>query len=532
VQQRIAHAYIFTGSRGVGKTTTARLFAKAINCEHPMMNNPCNTCDRCLEITEGRSIDVYEIDGASNNSVAEVRDLREAVRYGPSKCKYKIYIIDEVHMLSNAAFNALLKTLEEPPPYLIFIFATTEISKVPATILSRCQRYDFRRNTIEEIISRLSFIAQSEKISIDADALHYIAKKSDGSMRDSQSIFDQLVALCGNEIHGEHVRTTLSVVDADIFFTLTDLIQQKNIHGGLELVDTIVTRGFSFGDVMRGIIEHFRNILVVVSTGSTKLIEVTDEYSHRYEQIAQEYSENDIIRYLKLATDLEQNLRTSPVPRFRLELGLTQLIKMEKSITIEQLLQQCAELKNSSGISSPNVKVSSPSTFFENREKYSTTAPVQPKKAESSPAPRNVQRDIIPPRHQNSTNVNAAIPPLQTSIAPLSVDGIITKWENVLADVKNTVPMVGTHLTNSRLLNFDNGKLTLGCTQKMAMNTLQQNTEIVRTSLEKIYGMKFKLETILLSEEKRNEYARSSLEEYPALQHLVTELGAIPIERS
>ena len=267
-QQRIAHAYIFTGSRGVGKTTTARLFAKVINCEKPINNNPCNNCDRCLEITEGRSIDVYEIDGASNKSVAEVRDLREAVRYGPSKCKYKIYIIDEVHMLSNAAFNALLKTLEEPPPYLIFIFATTEISKVPATILSRCQRYDFRRNSISEIISRLTFIAQEENISIDKEALHYIAKKSDGSMRDSQSIFDQLVALCGNNITGEHVRTTLSVVDTEVFFALTDLILQKDVRGGLELVDNIVTRGFAFGDLLRGVIEHFRNLLIVISTGN------------------------------------------------------------------------------------------------------------------------------------------------------------------------------------------------------------------------------------------------------------------------
>src|SRR5258708_7705759 len=202
---RLSHAYIFSGGRGCGKTTTARILAKAINCLHPKNQNPDNECELCREITENRSVNVFEIDGASNRGVDEIRNLREAVRYGPAKGKYKVYIIDEVHMLTKEAFNALLKTLEEPPPYIIFIFATTEIHKVPLTILSRCQRFDFRRIAIEEIIGRLKFIAKEEGITIDEDALLMVAKRADGSMRDAQSIFDQIVSFSGKKINASQI---------------------------------------------------------------------------------------------------------------------------------------------------------------------------------------------------------------------------------------------------------------------------------------------------------------------------------------
>ncbi|MBS4027277.1 MAG: DNA polymerase III subunit gamma/tau, partial [Ignavibacteriales bacterium] len=251
-QNRIAHAYIFSGPRGCGKTTTARLLSKAINCEKRKGYNPCNKCSQCLEITEGRSVDVFEIDGASNRGIDEIRDLRETVRYNPTRAKYKVYIIDEVHMLTTQAFNALLKTLEEPPPYLLFIFATTEIHKVPATILSRCQRFDFRRNSIEEITSRLKFIASEEGITVDNEALLFIAKKSDGSMRDSQSIFDQLIALCGTTMTGAQVRESLNVVDEEIFFSITECILSKDIPRGLSIVEEIMFKGYDFREFFRG----------------------------------------------------------------------------------------------------------------------------------------------------------------------------------------------------------------------------------------------------------------------------------------
>ncbi|MEO8167306.1 MAG: DNA polymerase III subunit gamma/tau, partial [bacterium] len=213
-QNRIAHAYLFAGPRGVGKTTTARLLAKLVNCLHPTADfEPDNVCEMCVEITEGRSFDVMEIDGASNRGVDEIRNLRESVRYTPAKGKYKVYIIDEVHMLTKDAFNALLKTLEEPPPRVLFIFATTEIHKLPATVISRCQRFDFSRIAIDEIIKNLKGISQQEGLEVDDEALLLIAKKGDGSMRDAQSIFDQIVALCGRTITKEQILLALNIVD-------------------------------------------------------------------------------------------------------------------------------------------------------------------------------------------------------------------------------------------------------------------------------------------------------------------------------
>src|ERR1043166_334525 len=239
---RLSHSYIFSGPRGVGKTTTARILAKAINCLHPKDQNPDNECELCREITENRSVNVFEIDGASNRGVDEIRNLREAVRYGPANGRYKVYIIDEVHMLTKEAFNALLKTLEEPPSYIIFIFATTEIHKVPLTILSRCQRFDFRRIATEEIMGRLRFIAGQEKITIGEDALFIIAKRSDGSMRDAQSIFDQIVSFCGDTIDTAEMVRMLNVVDEEIYFRTTDAVRSKDAPGALALIEEITMR--------------------------------------------------------------------------------------------------------------------------------------------------------------------------------------------------------------------------------------------------------------------------------------------------
>jgi len=293
---RVAHAYIFAGPRGIGKTTVARILAKAINCLNPQDYEPCNECEMCVEISNGRSIDVLEIDGASNRGIDEVRDLRESVRYTPTKAKYKVYIIDEVHMLTKEAFNALLKTLEEPPPHILFIFATTEPHRVPSTILSRCQRFDFRRIEIQKIIERLKLIAQQDKIQIDDDSLFTIAKKANGSLRDALSIFDQVVSFCGEKIKFEDVIKALNIIDQEIFFRVTDIVKEKNIKAGLELVDEITKLGYDFQEFLTGLSEHLRNFLVVITTKSTELIEATEYYKSRY--ISQVISLADIARFV------------------------------------------------------------------------------------------------------------------------------------------------------------------------------------------------------------------------------------------
>jgi DNA polymerase-3 subunit gamma/tau len=335
---RIAHAYLFSGPRGVGKTTTARIFAKALNCPNAKEGEPCNTCDTCVEISQGRCIDIIEIDGASNNGVEQVRTIRDSVRYMPTREKYKMYIIDEVHMLSKGAFNALLKTLEEPPAHAIFIFATTEPHRLPPTVISRCQRYDFRRIALDDIVGQLKHICLQEGIEAEDSALFAVARKGDGSMRDSESIFDQVVAFSGDRLTYESVRQVLHFVDQETFFQLTDLIITNNSSGGFALAEEVVMSGYDIQDFLSGLEEHYRNLLVARATGETQLIEAPEDIRERYTRVAEQFSEGDLLRLLKITAQTMQAVKFSPQPRLKFEVALIDMIKMDSTIEISTLL--------------------------------------------------------------------------------------------------------------------------------------------------------------------------------------------------
>jgi DNA polymerase-3 subunit gamma/tau len=338
-QNRIHHAYLFNGPRGVGKTTTARIFARAVNCLNLQDGEPCNECEICKNSLENRSMDIIEIDGASNNSVDDVRKLRENVKFPPVQGRYKMYIIDEVHMLSTSAFNALLKTLEEPPEHLLFVFATTEPHKVPATIMSRCQRFDFRRMEINDITHQLKLISDIENINIDEQSLYAIAKKADGSMRDSESIFDQVVAFTGKEITYHKLSDALHLIDEDFFFEITNAIVQSDLKSMFELSSKVVKRGYDYIETLQGLLEHCRNLLAVKITNDTSFLETSFNLRNQYIEHSKEFDLPDIIRIIQFISSSEQQIKYSPQQKVRFELTLAQLAYLPKSMNITELIE-------------------------------------------------------------------------------------------------------------------------------------------------------------------------------------------------
>ena len=284
---RIGHAYLFCGTRGTGKTTVAKIFAKAVNCEHPVDGSPCGECPTCKAIAEGRSMNVIEIDAASNNGVDNIREIRDEVQYSPTEGRYKVYIIDEVHMLSIGAFNALLKTLEEPPAYVIFILATTEAHKIPVTILSRCQRYDFHRISIETIAGRLSQLMEAEHINAEEKAIRYVAKAADGSMRDALSLLDQCIAFyLGQDLKYENVLEVLGAVDTAVFAEMLSYILKADTDAGMQLLEQIIMQGRDLGQFVSDFVWYLRNLLLVKTTDDeAKAEDIIDVSADNLEQL-------------------------------------------------------------------------------------------------------------------------------------------------------------------------------------------------------------------------------------------------------
>ena len=327
----LAQAFLFCGPRGVGKTTCARILAKTINCENITSNTePCNTCDSCISFNDANSLNIYELDAASNNSVDDIRSLTEQVRFAPHQGKFKIYIIDEVHMLSPSAFNAFLKTLEEPPPYAIFILATTEKHKIIPTILSRCQIYDFNRIQIEDIADHLARIAQKENVVADSEALHLIAQKADGALRDALSIFDQVVSFAGNKVTYEQVLENLNILDYDYFFRLTSHILSGDVPSSLLLINEIINKGFDGHNFITGLGSHFRNLLMCRNEATVVLLETSTATKEKYKTQAASLSSAFLFQLLEISNRCDLNYKSSKNPRLLVELALMKMCQIIK----------------------------------------------------------------------------------------------------------------------------------------------------------------------------------------------------------
>ncbi len=486
---RVHHAYLFTGPRGVGKTTTARLLAKSLNCFQPAPDGePCNLCDSCKDIVEGRSLDVVEIDGASNNSVDDVRKLRDNAKYPPIHGKFKVYIIDEVHMLSTSAFNALLKTLEEPPPHLLFIFATTEVHKVPATILSRCQRFDFRRMDIDTIVTQLEKIAAGEGIIIDKESLLAIAKKADGSMRDSQSIFDQVVAFCGKDVRSDAVHNALHLIDEDFFFSITHAIYQRDVATMFRLAQMVNEKGYEVQECLNGLLEHLRNMLSVLATGSTKLIESATVYLERYEREAVHFTQPDIIRLMTLVTTTQQEIRFSTQPRFRFELMLSQMAMMDSTVILSELIEELK--KNTHHNPGTAATVQRQTVKEQTTTTYSTAA-------------------SIAPVHTGQVKENVSV----QSIKKVTADSMQQQWAMFVDTIKDAgVKMLFQFQHKDILMTFADDSITIVPKQRLAFTTLEKYVASLEEQASEFFKQAIKI--LLMTNDAHKEKEMFEIPEY------------------
>lgn len=344
---RIGHAYLFCGTRGTGKTTVAKIFAKAVNCEHPVNGSPCGTCPVCQGISAGTSMNVIEIDAASNNGVDNIRQIREEVAYRPTEGRYKVYIIDEVHMLSTGAFNALLKTLEEPPAYVIFILATTEAHKIPITILSRCQRYDFHRISIDTIAERLAELMKEEQVEVEERALRYVAKAGDGSMRDALSLLDQCIAFhLGETLTYENVLEVLGAVDTEVFSALLRQVLGRDITGAVRTVNELIDEGREIGQMVTDFTWYMRNLLLIQSSDDMEeVLDISADNLASLKEEAEMVSPETLVRYIHVFSELANQIKFAAQKRILLEIAIVRLCKPQMQQDYSGLLERIDELE-------------------------------------------------------------------------------------------------------------------------------------------------------------------------------------------
>lgn len=524
--ERIAHAYLFTGPRGVGKTTTARILAKRLNCLNPNGAEPCDECEICKTVKGGQLLDIIEIDAASNRGIDEIRSLRDSVKYAPTKGKYKVYIIDEVHMLTRESFNAFLKTLEEPPEHTIFIFATTDVHKVPLTIISRCQRYDFRRIELHTIKEQLHKIAVSEKYEIDDETLTIIAKKADGALRDAESYFDQVISYCGGDnITKEAVSEMLNLISDDIYFDVSNAVISKDYKSVFNITETIYKNGWNFIDFFTGLIEHFRNILIVTLTEKSDLIETSETNKKKYLQYKNVFSEGDLLRLLNYLNKSFQELRFTQNQKLKIEVSLTHLVGLEKSSTISEIISK---------VNNVNIEQADNSENYQQSKK-------KPIKIEE-PKPE-IKSDILLTKEPSPQKFKAEFKPeiKEPQItSPLNYDLILAKWDGFVDIVLKEKPLIlGPVIQNVEVQNFEGNKINLTGIDKDGKFLLKSHKDYIEKKALDYFGKKVhfnftetetKRPTIKKVENKNIPVTKPTVENSPIINKIISEFGGQEIK--
>ena len=533
--KRIAHAFLFSGTRGVGKTTVARILAKALNCEQGPTGTPCNTCANCQEITQGTSVDVVEIDGASNTSVDDVREIRENVKFTPFRGQYRVYIIDEVHMLSNSAFNALLKTLEEPPSHVVFIFATTEIHKIPATILSRCQHYNFRRISKAEIVQRLRHVADQDGLTIEDRSLMALARASEGSMRDGLSLLDQIIAFGGNTIRHEDLEALLGAVPQERVRAMVEAVIQQDSAKALQVIAALLDQGHDVRAYCADLVEYVRNMLVaaVVPSGPElrSLIEATEEDLTQLARDAERFTVEQLQELFRMYAAAEDSLRVSAHPRFVLETAAVRATRLLRTAEVQPassrlavqpekpaadrrvVTQTPAQTQDKATPSpAPVVKTTGVKVSQDNVAKTSAAGGSTPKAPSVAP-PREVaaplartpavapSAPVVPPASAAPVQQE----PKATSAAEASAAAVEVNWEQFQEAVSTNHPNIAPFLEMGRLVKIEGGLITLGfakqATTARSMLEKEDNLQALAALGESLYGCAVRIRIVEVAEQ-------------------------------
>jgi DNA polymerase III subunit gamma/tau len=538
---RVAQCYLLCGPRGVGKTTTARILAKALNCPDRTGADPCDACSSCRSIADGTSMNTLEIDGASNNSVDDVRELREVVRYLPTEGSHKIYIIDEVHMLSTAAFNALLKTLEEPPDHVVFIFATTEVQDVPDTILSRCQRFNFRRIPAGDIAAHLRTIAESEAIAADEEALYLLAARADGALRDAQSLLDQVVSFDSGRISLDVVHQVLGLVDRSVNFAITQALEAGAADRVLDLLAEVVDSGIDVEEFIHGLVEHVRHLMFTRVQGSAQQLDVAEGEQAEYEQAAAAFAAEDLVRILHDLMELQAALRRSVQPRFRVELALVRLALMGKSAAIGELLQRVRSLEaglQDGGLGEPATAAdpaptagsatggaAPPPSGAGVQGTEAPAAAIAPVAAGDAKAAAPVRRE--PARSGAMASAAAAADddagPGPETGADLSLGAVQQDWEKLVGDIRGEQPALAMFLRGVQLVSLDGHVLTLAFPggDRFQISQVQRSHDAIEKLCHKRWGKRLRLDCVVAADGPEVADSRPAPETDPAVRSVL-----------